>query len=741
VGPRQVGYGHASGCESGGLYTRALHYQGRQLVFGDGQNAFQALRHDALRAVLEEPANQLSGLIPAWVTTSGATVSFTDRAGNGLLIPRRSLGVPQGSPLGSPGYALATEGHLAKAAEEHEIQLRTGFIDDLALGHDDAVFLTDAAIRIFDDLKAATGVTTTHRSLLVASAATMVDNELIGKLNANGFDLRHDGVTHAGVPVGSDEYVLGEFTKIVNKLVAKIDDIATMSHNSAGYDLAACVTMLRLTITPALNFAMRVSNPSLVKAECGRLDGVLVNVLVRMLGLTQGFLALSPAAAKVVRARLHLPLRLGGLGFVRCTDICGLAYLGAMAATVPVVASAPAAGKNGLGKGAFLGDDDEPLEAWKHLDELIVSARAAYGERVVPFENLRALCAEENPILGFQTRLSAAMHKLHALKVTERVVALAAIATTLPSLPAGAAPGGPAQRAAGRADPLVLVLSRDVVRAAKAAATAPEVSGFLSCFAGANGPTAMTDRAFSIAVASYLGVPTHVLHASHEPGVDGTETMRPPPPERKSLAHTACLECSAVLDPGGGHAHTCTATQGARTKGSNALKTVLLRQMSRAGIHASNEPTLSNHYLRRDDAPDDNAFRGDISFTLPGAPGKMYIVDVVVSATTRATTKPLDAPDALVLAAEGAKRTKYDKNFVIPKGSFIPFGAGTNGVLGPSAKALLRTIARAGAEGPGGVKAGTRYRWLCEKVAVVIRAANADRHAIYTAKCVPGQDA
>jgi hypothetical protein len=136
------------------------------------------------------------------------------------------------------------------------------------------------------------------------------------------------------------------------------------------------------------------------------------------------------------------------------------------------------------------------------------------------------------------------------------------------------------------------------------------------------------------------------------------------------------------------HMLVCTRHKGLHTTRHNAVKRVLSAFITAAGISNATEQEIKEHqFARNPNFQGPVNLRADIMTYRNGI--TQQVLDVMIHMPeTRATLQPL-ASGVGATIGEKQKYKKYNKQFILPVGSFIPFVVETYGTWGARAYAFF----------------------------------------------------
>jgi len=242
---------------------------------------------------------------------------FKDRVGRADV--KMGQGAPQGMGLAGVWHGLVHARVVAILAARHPgVQLMFLADDTYLTGPSAAVF---AALDDFETVLAEHGMRlqkakTALYSNEPYSAATIVAAAVAGITIPT--TPAQNGFLAAGIPVGTLEYKTAEANRVANDLIRTtqlIDALYTLSDpadNLGRPSLQQIVRLIRLTIQAGFHHMIRGLDPQITRAPAARVDTAVENVVLGLLGMRRG---LSEDALARHRARLRLPIALGGFGF------------------------------------------------------------------------------------------------------------------------------------------------------------------------------------------------------------------------------------------------------------------------------------------------------------------------------------------------------------------------------------------------------------------------------------------
>ena len=203
-------------------------------------------------------------------------------------------------------------------------------------------------------------------------------------------------------------------------------------------------------------------------------------------------------------------------------------------------------------------------------------------------------------------------------------------------------------------------------------------------------------------------------------------------------AEGPCKSCAAPLDTHGHHSSCCPGIN--KSNRHTQVQNTLSANAREAAQVFAKVPTVADYYAKKPEAAgddaDDTLSKGDIGLTFKNTlAGALHIVDIVVTAAAKGAHAPYATAGDAAKAAEAVKCGQYNKRYDIPAGRLIAFGIEDSGALGPSAKALLWTIAKTSGGTANAI--ARRHRRIVEEMSVSLQIALFMQRRRFLAVCVP----
>jgi hypothetical protein len=265
----------------------------------DFQNAFNTVSRSAMLAAVAE---RQPGLLPfaIWGYQQPSRL-LVDGAPEGEAPIMSECGVRQGDPCGGLFFSLTTQSTLESIRQAHPDAAPVAYHDDTFLQGSAAA--VTAAFPMLRDLSAAIGlivrpdkcgVYSTNAQAAQATAATLKVPHC------------HDGLTAAGTPVGTDDFVTAYATKKADVVCKSIDDMLELPLPAQDKFI-----ILRSSMQMRLAHLPRVAPWHLVGDAVQRVEDRSAQATFRIMQ--------RPEQADVRAGQLTLPLRHGGMG-IRITS-------------------------------------------------------------------------------------------------------------------------------------------------------------------------------------------------------------------------------------------------------------------------------------------------------------------------------------------------------------------------------------------------------------------------------------
>ena len=352
LSPLQVGVGVSAGAEH---IVHICKSKAHQIVSSqdstdviiqiDGKNAFNSIRRRfILDRILAEPKFASLARFLKW--SYGEASPLYDE--NGVWVFDSASGVRQGDPLGPLLFSLGLHGVLESLVRKHPEVAIYGYLDDLTLTGEATKVIS--AYKYLKGLLLAVGIVVNGSKSQGFCSPDMVEplRVALGEV-----PISSEGISVLGCPIGSDEYVSSEVSKILGKYSAILPLVLQFPGKVAYQLLEHCICkrptyLLRsvcpwLIHNPASLFDMRISkaiNSFIVQQDTP------LNTPPSSLAELDALPSLIDRA-DVVRS---LPRTMGGLGIRKAADLRSPAWISSFISSwswisqkIPALMGAPCA--------------------------------------------------------------------------------------------------------------------------------------------------------------------------------------------------------------------------------------------------------------------------------------------------------------------------------------------------------------------------------------------------------------
>ena len=251
---------------------------------------------------------------PLWVHGHGNKV---------LAVLSSSEGVRQGDPLSSLLFALSVKKLYIRASEVDPTVRSVAIQDDVYfLGKPQSTL--DCALELQRIAKPGGLQLQLHKCAMVWMHSTPLPTSLTQQLSALGIPINSTAIKLLGTPMGRD-------TKAV---AAMIVDIAKEHEQlflalNTGMPPQEGTLILRLCALPRMQYLCRTVPPSIMEEALKLFDALVERTLLSCLEINKSSLS------DVAQNQLHLPIKLGGLGFRQQLQVSPGAFLASVGVAAP----------------------------------------------------------------------------------------------------------------------------------------------------------------------------------------------------------------------------------------------------------------------------------------------------------------------------------------------------------------------------------------------------------------------
>ena len=303
--PRQLGCGVPLGCEAAAHATRLFLQNmppGHLLLKLDFKNAFNTLRRDKMLESVKEVAPELFTFIHA--AYGQPSLLFC-----GDCVLESAEGVQQGDPLGPLLFCLTIQPLILKLRSEFSVF----YLDDGTIGGQVGDIIHD--LQLVEEEASHIGLRLNRAKTELVCDDACTRNAVLSV--ASELQVTNTGqATLLGTPIGSLGLIDDTITSKINKLTIMEERLLHLPRQDA-------LLILRNSLAiPKLLYILRTA-PCFLSAQLEAFDGALKRILSQVLNVD-----LSQDSTWL---QASLPLRAGGLGVRRATQLAPSAYLASAA--------------------------------------------------------------------------------------------------------------------------------------------------------------------------------------------------------------------------------------------------------------------------------------------------------------------------------------------------------------------------------------------------------------------------
>jgi hypothetical protein len=303
----------------------------------DVENAFNSISRSSV-------LNALSKVLPETVAYNEMTlrrttsVIYNDRKADLCMNVSMTTGVCQGNPTSSMNFNVTQAPILRNLREMYGDVFILSFHDDhYAIGTDETL------LALLDDLdrEFATIGLKRNDSKSQYYCKMPTSDDISSAFHEKGVSIvpPRAGITVAGSPVGSDDFITSAVLKVVEESInSQLDKLRRVLLRPTPYvqgDLHMVFTILRLCMPAQLNHLLRTCPPACSSVAAARLDNILQQFVIDIMDaekyITMAEREIGGEFRKIMLSRIHLAIRHGGLGIVSSVNVLKGAYLGSLA--------------------------------------------------------------------------------------------------------------------------------------------------------------------------------------------------------------------------------------------------------------------------------------------------------------------------------------------------------------------------------------------------------------------------
>lgn len=319
--PTQLGVGTPGGAgkiiNATRMFSKCKSFDENHLILAvDFSNAFNSLRRGAIAEIVQSKFPELSHLFH-W-----SYGSATPLISEGEVVARSCTGVRQGDPLGPAFFCMGIQDLVSSVPVPSQNQPVSilGYMDDITLmGPTEGVART---FRELADRARARGLRVNPAKCVAFGPPQETMRDEVLEL---AIPTTSDGIVILGAPIGTDEFCCGKSSDSLEDMLSSLGTI-TRFHPDVAYLLTAqCVNSRPQHI-------LRSVPPWLLSQAAQAFDRAIDQALQRLCQCTDAL----PEPAAIIRS---LPIRSGGLGMRRASNVAPLAWISSMLQSLPFLES------------------------------------------------------------------------------------------------------------------------------------------------------------------------------------------------------------------------------------------------------------------------------------------------------------------------------------------------------------------------------------------------------------------
>lgn len=326
-GPNDFGYRVKNGTIIPALTAQSIINEARQL----GKNLF-LIKIDLTNAYGTTPravvANYLVKHLPKMVRLFLATHENPSTIKyEGMDTFEIEEGLTQGDAL-APAYSNLIYASVCEEIRENFRSMRMigSYFDDIFIIGEEFTTTLDCFEALRDKFAEIEMIVNAQKCVLFTLQP--LDQNELKRLNEVKIPSTTEGVDIAGTPVGLEPFIEKELSLAKNKVISILDKIHKMnragSFNQKFSTTQGSYHLVRDCVNQICKHLLRAVDPKLTKVAFAELDEKTLETTIRLFGKPE---ELTP----IIRARIGLPGKLGGLGITSYVKIAEAAYIGSLA--------------------------------------------------------------------------------------------------------------------------------------------------------------------------------------------------------------------------------------------------------------------------------------------------------------------------------------------------------------------------------------------------------------------------
>lgn len=347
IGPTEFAHGVAGGTEAVAHIIQASRLLQPAIVWAkfDVKNAFNSVLPQAVldTALVFPGAANIINLCGAQPTK----VTYRDEATGYEFSVMRHRGGNQGSVLFPMQYSACQRDACAKTLELHPDVLMVGILDDKYVGHQDVAVVL-AAVNTYKAELAKVGLEVHKTKTQILAPAAGGIETIRDQCTAAGYT-PVEGFRAVGIPVGTPAYVQSKLASMVTGELALMNKVAQLAQSpylppvmdsatlSKGCTLQKLWQVLQKCVASKATYRNRCIPPSVTAAQNRRFDTGIFGLACKIVNIAEN--DNSTVKGKAIADRILLPMKLGGGGVMSAEAVSNSAHLGGVALVAPIAST------------------------------------------------------------------------------------------------------------------------------------------------------------------------------------------------------------------------------------------------------------------------------------------------------------------------------------------------------------------------------------------------------------------